>query len=151
MRQTCTQARPPSVILFGRMIPLVLKTPAEKCQFLKFLCGPSRRIRGRQAFLPSSCRQGRWCRPHRRSSRTCGSVAGFKSERGCRSVWATQPSSLPGAMLSRLHSGDAGIARNSKRREMRADGVGNIGWCQMRIVLFGHPCVGMAELCSNDA
>ena len=33
---------------------------------------------------------------------------------------------------------------------MRADRVGNIGRCQVRIVFFGHPRVGMAKLLGDD-
>ena len=55
------------------------------------------------------------------------------------------------AMLPRLHRSDAGISRNAKRRKMSADRVGDVRRRQMRVVLFGHPRIGMTKLLGDDA
>jgi hypothetical protein len=46
---------------------------------------------------------------------------------------------------------DACLACNTKRREMRADRVGDVARRQVRIVLFRHPRVGVAQLLRDDA
>ena len=62
-------------------------------------------------------------------------------------------SNLTCCILSALssHGYHRTFPSNSKRREMRADRVRDIGRCKVRIVLFRHPRVGMAELLGNDA
>ena len=45
---------------------------------------------------------------------------------------------------------DVGLTCNTEGREMRADGVGDIGRCEVGVVFFGHPRVGVAELRGND-
>ena len=49
----------------------------------------------------------------------------------------------------RLHGGGGGIARNSERREMGADRVGDVARREVRIVLFCHPRIGVSEISCN--
>ena len=46
---------------------------------------------------------------------------------------------------------DACLACNTKRREMRADRVGDVARRQVRIGLFRHPRVGVPQLLRDDA
>jgi len=48
------------------------------------------------------------------------------------------------------HWRDDAFTANAKRREMRSNRVGDVRRSQMRVVLFGHPGVGMAELLGNN-
>src|SRR5262249_9646869 len=43
------------------------------------------------------------------------------------------------------------LSRNSERWKMGANRVRDVARRQVRVVLFGHPRVGMAELLGNDA
>ena len=42
------------------------------------------------------------------------------------------------------YEGDVAFTGNAEGRKMRADRLGDIGWRQMRVVLFGHTGIGMA-------
>jgi hypothetical protein len=55
-------------------------------------------------------------------------------------------SSFPG--IERAHGN---IVRNAERREMRSDSLGHIARGQMRVVLFRHACIGVAELFGDHA
>ena len=46
---------------------------------------------------------------------------------------------------------DALVTTDTEHWEMRADRVGDVARRQVRIVLFGHPRVGMAKLFGDDA
>ena len=43
------------------------------------------------------------------------------------------------------------VTPDTKRREMGPDGVGDVAWRKMRVVLFGHARVGVTELSGDDA
>ena len=55
---------------------------------------------------------------------------------------------LPLCSLNRNHDR---VPSNSKRRKMGADGVGDVGRCQVRVVLLGHSRVGVPKLRGDDA
>src|SRR6516225_8135176 len=46
---------------------------------------------------------------------------------------------------------DRFLTTDTKRRKVRADCVGDIGRGQVRVVLFGHPRIGMTELSRDHA
>src|SRR5262245_38767158 len=62
---------------------------------------------------------------------------------------ACTASSSPRLTLVQTH--DFLTDSNPERRKMRTDRVGDIARSKMGIMLFGHPRIGVPELCSNDA